>query len=638
MPEERIAIVVGTAGHIDHGKTALVRALTGVDTDRLEEEKRRGITIDLGFAPLDLEGGIHIGFVDVPGHERFVKNMLAGAGGIDAVLIVVAADESVMPQTREHLEICDLLGINNAVVAVSKTDLADRETVELVTLEMSELLETTRFSGSPIVPISAETGEGLDELRKALSSLAEKVIVRSESDLPRLPVDRIFTMKGFGTVVTGTLISGRLIPGEAVEILPSRKKSTIKSLQVHDKRVEEATAGHRVAINLAGVGKGEVQRGETITLPGKMSPTALVDLHCRLLSSSPCELIHNQRIRFHHGSAELIGRLQILSGKSIEPGESGLVRIRLEAPTAALIGDHYVIRRYSPMITIGGGIVLDNSPGLIRNRDSLLAYLEDLRRLDVEGRCGLVVEHRLEPTDAHNLVMRFGILEDRAEDILRSLVDSGKAVILSESPTIVYSTSIFSTVQEKILASLEEAHRRSPLADGIQTESLRRGLGRAAEDLIFKAALDRLKEEGKIKIKEGLATSTGHSVELTPAQKEMMREISSEFKNAGATPPYVAEVLSKQANEKEARKILELLASRGEIVKVAEGLYFHQEVIDGILKKTSARAPADGFSVPEFKTWFGISRKYAIPLLEYLDSKEITYRDGDKRRLSRIDK
>jgi len=356
---ETRAIVVGTAGHIDHGKTALVKALTGVDTDRLDEEKRRGITIDLGFAPLDLEGGVHIGFVDVPGHERFVKNMLAGAGGIDAVLIVVAADESIMPQTREHVEICELLEISSALVAISKTDLVDEETVELVMLEVTEFLEGTRFAGAEILPVSAATGEGLDDLRAALAALANQVKSRDEALIPRLPVDRVFTMKGFGTVVTGTLISGGLDLGAKVEFLPSGKAGTIKNLQVHGKSVKHASAGHRVAVNLGGIGKDEIARGETIVPAGSLRPTAVLDLHCSVLPSSPCALEANQRVRFHIGSAEIIGRLQILSGRQIGVGESGFLRIRLEAPTSALVGDRYVIRRYSPMVTIAGGVVLE---------------------------------------------------------------------------------------------------------------------------------------------------------------------------------------------------------------------------------------------------------------------------------------
>jgi selenocysteine-specific elongation factor len=636
VPEERKAIVVGTAGHIDHGKTALVKALTGVDTDRLDEEKRRGITIDLGFAPLDLEGGIHIGFVDVPGHERFVKNMLAGAGGIDAVLIVVAADESVMPQTREHVEICDLLGIETAAVAVTKADLVDEETVELVTLEVAELLDRTRFAGCPMVAVSSVSGKGLDQLRALLASMAEKVSAKSGSLIPRLPVDRVFTMKGFGTVVTGTLISGSLINGQAVELQPSGRRSQIKGLQVHEQAVELASAGHRVAVNLAGVAKSDVQRGEQVTLPGAIKPSRLLDLHCRLLTSSPCNLVHSQRVRFHLGASELIGRVQVLSGKNIEPGGEGLVRIRLEAPTAACVGDHYVIRRYSPMITIGGGVVLDNLPGIVRDRQAAVLYLENIRAADLRGRCRLFVVNNQKQSTAVDLTGRFGLLPEHSENMLRELVDTGEAVKLSDSPFSAIGREVFGKSVEKVMDALEAAHKRSPFAEGIQAEGLKTALGRRADDTVFRATLEQLQQEGKIRLKDGLAALSGHRVDLSGEQQGRMEAMAGEVRSAGFAPPFASEVIAAHNQAGDARKLFDLLVSRGELVKVAEGFYFHREAIEKLIEETRYKAPESGFSVPEFKDWFGISRKFAIPLLEYLDSKRVTYREGDLRRLSKF--
>jgi len=631
---ETRSIVVGTAGHIDHGKTALIRALTGVDTDRLREEKRRGITIDLGFAPLDLEGGMHVGFVDVPGHERFVKNMLAGAGGVDAVLIVVAADESVMPQTREHVEICDLLGIEAAVVAVTKTDLADEETVELVALETAELLEETRFAGSPILPVCAATGTGLEALRAALAALAGRVRGRDEALLLRLPVDRVFTMKGFGTVVTGTLVAGSLAAGETVELLPSGKRSPVKGLQVHNESVAQARAGHRVAVNLPALSKRDIARGDLLTTPRALEPISILDLHCRILASSPCELEHNQRVRFHLGSAEQIGRVAVFSGKTIHRGGDGYVRLRLEAPTATVVGDRFVLRRYSPMLTIGGGTVLDNKPAYGLNREKVLSYLRGMREADLPGRCALTLALRPGPAVARDLSRRFGILGEAAERVLRSLAESGEAAILGNSPLTACSATLLGETRKRILESLAEAHRRSAFADGFGLDQLRRGLPAGADEAVFKAAIDELQREGDIALRNGLAALPDHSVELTTEQRQMMGAIIELYRGGGAAPPVASEALAG-LDDADARVMFDMLVSRGELVKVTEGLYYHREVLDGIADGIRERAAGEGFSVPQFKDWFGISRKWAIPLLEYLDAVGVTYRDGDIRKLTK---
>ena len=631
--EEIRSIVVGTAGHIDHGKTKLIKALTGIDTDRLAEEKRRGITIDLGFAPIDIGSAIHIGFVDVPGHERFVKNMLAGVGGIDAVLIVVAADESVMPQTREHVEICDLLGIGVAVVAITKTDLADEDTVELVALEVAELLEGTAFAGSPLVPVSSVTGDGLDNLKAALSKLAEKVRARSDTLLPRMPIDRVFTMKGFGTVVTGTLIAGKLEAGQAVEIFPTGKKSPVKGLQVHNQSVKEARAGHRVAINLSAVSKREIARGEVLSLPGALQPTSVLDLHCRLLPSSPTKLLHNQRVRFHIGSSELIGRVKILAGKEIAPGDSNFIRIGLEAPTAALVGDRFVIRRYSPMLTIGGGEIIDNTPEPIRGRRSeLVERLKKILDADLPERIKLFVGGQTKPVSAARLTERFGLMQGEAEERLRRLAEAGDAVVLSESPPVVISSGHLKLATDGILGELEEAHRRSPLSDGFQIEMLRKGLPRGTDESIFRAAIEYLEREGKIRVGSGQVALSKHQVELSSEEQNIINKITGAFRAAGTAPPSASGVIAEQRSPG-AKKLFKLLVARGELVKIADDLYYHRGVLDEVVSTIRKKVTEESFSVPEFKDWFGISRKYAIPLLEYLDAARITYRDGDARRL-----
>ncbi len=632
---DRKSIVVGTAGHIDHGKTALVRALTGVDTDRLDEEKRRGITIDLGFAPLDLEDGVHIGFVDVPGHERFVKNMLAGTGGVDAILIVVAADESVMPQTREHIEICDLLEIDTAVVAITKTDLVDDETLELVTLEVGEFLEQTRFAGAPIVTVSSETGAGLDELKAELSAMVGKVKARSEALIPRLPVDRIFTMKGFGTVVTGTLISGKLTEGMQVELQPSGKKTTIKNLQVHGESVAEAQAGHRVAVNLTGLSKDEIDRGEILAPAGSQRPTSMLDLHCRVLPSSPCALEPNQRVRFHIGSAELIGRLQIISGRTINVGETGYLRVRLESPAPALVGDRYVIRRYSPMVTIAGGTVLDNRPGRFRNREKYLGSLEKSERADLRGRIALLLESFRGGLTGGELTGRFGLIQHEGESILRDFVARGEAAHIADKPLTVCSTAYIEGVAGKLLKMIEKAHEETPYAEGIPLDVVRRGLPPGADESIFRAALAQLREAGKVTVSGGQASLSGRTLDLAPEQQDILEGIEAAFLESGFTPPPASQITAEHGGSK-SRPLFELLVSRGRLLKVSDDLYYHRDVVEELISTVRDQVEGESFSVPQFKDWFGFSRKYAIPLLEYLDSSGITFRDGDTRRLSKI--
>jgi len=631
---ENKSIVVGTAGHIDHGKTALVRALTGIDTDRLDEEKRRGITIELGFAPLELVGGVHIGFVDVPGHERFVKNMLAGAGGVDAILIVVAADESVMPQTREHVEICDLLEIDAAVVAITKTDLVDDETLELVTLEVGEFLEQTRFAGAPILAVSSETGAGLEELKVELSAMAGSVEARSETLIPRLPVDRVFTMKGFGTVVTGTLISGKLTEGMQIELQPSGKKTTIKNLQVHGESVGEALAGHRVAVNLAGLGKDEIDRGEILAPAGSQSPTSMLDLHCRVLPSSPCALEPNQRVRLHIGSAELIGRLQIISGRKIDVGGTGYLRVRLESPAPALVGDRYVIRRYSPMVTIAGGTVLDNRPGRVRNREQYLEHLKKLEQADLPGRIALLLESFRGGLTAGELTGRFGLTQREGESILQKFVAKGDAVLLGDKPLTICSTVYFEGVTRKLLKTLEKAHAETPYAEGIPFDVVRRGLPRGADESIFRAAIAQLRDAEKVTVTGGHASLSGHRLNLTPGQQDILKDLEAAFLESGFAPPPASQITAEHGGSK-SRPLFELLVSRGLLLKISADLYYHRDTVERLIATVRDQVEGESFSVPQFKDWFGISRKYAIPLLEYLDSTGITYRDGDARRLGK---
>lgn len=630
--EARRSIVVGTAGHIDHGKTSLVKALTGVNTDRLQEEQRRGITIELGFAPLDI-GDVHVGFVDVPGHEKFVKNMLAGAGGIDAMLLVVAGDESVMPQTREHVEICRLLGIEQAIVAITKADLVDADSLDLVALETGELLERNGYRDVPLIPVSAVSGAGLDELKGALRAVADRAVQRNEGALPRLPIDRVFTIRGFGTVVTGTLLSGAFQVGDSVEILPSRQRSAIKGLQVHGVAVKRAVAGHRVAVNLANVPTEAIERGDFLTLAGMMTPSAMLDLHCHILPDSPCDLEQNQRVRFHVGAAELIGRIAIFGESRIPRGAGGIVRIRLEQPTAALVGDRCVFRRYSPMITIGGGEVLDPLPrGGHPDKSLLFTRLAALVRAGTAGRITQFVRDARQVVGAPFLAERFGLLKGEAEAALQRMVEEGEAVVIAAAPLQTCATVYSDEIKASILAALARAHAANPLADGIATETLRKSLPRGVSEQLFRAVVESLVSAGAVRVQGAIIAAADHSVTLDAGQQEALEALEKLFRDAGTAPPSPAEAL-KTLGRPDGRALFDLLIARGQLLRIAQDFFCHRVAVDDLLTAIRARAGEGSFSVPDFKEWFGISRKYAIPLLEYLDAQAITYREGDARRL-----
>lgn len=628
------SVIIGTAGHIDHGKTTLIKALTGVNTDRLEEEKRRGITIDLGFASLDLDG-VHIGFIDVPGHEKFVKNMLAGAGGIDVFMLVVAADESVMPQTREHVDICAMLGIKSAIVAITKSDLADKDTLELVCLEVADLLENNGYEGTPIIPVSGVTGEGLDELKTELLNVAHQAVAKDESTLPRLPIDRIFTMKGFGTVVTGTLIAGTLKLGDQVELLPSGKKSVVKGLQVHGNSESLCFAGQRVAMNLPGIKRNDIARGELLTSAGSLKATHALDIYCRILPSAPGILENNQRIRFHLGSAELLGRVTLLDGKSIEPGSEGYARIKLEKPTVAIIGDRFVLRRYSPMITIGGGIVLDNLPQQIKSdKNALVQRLTEFQKADQEQRITLFIENSYSLITPKLLVERFGIQINKINSLLKDSIENGKSVLIAEFPLTICESAYFDSIKDELQTRLKEIHETLPLLEKVTLESLRQSLPKGTEDLLFKAALESLHKERIIILEGAYAAASDHVVNLTTDQQKVYDSMQTVFRKSGTSPPSPAQAIADQSHP-DAKALFDLLLSRGVLIRIAEDFFCHQKTIEDIIDFIRKQSQDNRFTVAQFKEWFDISRKYAIPLLEYLDAAAITYREGDFRKISK---
>jgi selenocysteine-specific elongation factor len=636
-PSEKLgplrSVVVGTAGHIDHGKTSLVKALTGIDTDRLPEEKARGITIDLGFAFLEEPDGLTIEIVDVPGHERFVRNMLAGVGGIDLAMLVVAADEGVMPQTREHLAICALLHIGRGVVALTKADLVEPDWLELVRDDVARLVRGTFLEGAPVVPVSAKTGEGLAELRAALRRVADSVPTRRSDQLPRLPIDRVFTVRGFGTVVTGTLMAGRFGVDDRVEIYPKGLAAKVRGLQTHNRSVSEARAGQRTAINFQGIERAAVERGDVVGLAGTLVTSGLVDGTLELLSDAPRPLKPRDRVRFHAGTSEIMARVLLLDTSELSPGGRAFARFRLESPLVALPGDRYVIRSYSPMVTIGGGTLLDVAPPRFKRRTpALVAHLQLLER----GTPAEVVEEHVRHVGAGGV--RVAVLSARvalSPDDLRATLatlETGRRVLAIERDWYMHPES-YSRLRGGALAALEEFHRAHPLRGGMSREELRGRTG--ADERIFAHLLATLENEGVLKAERDKVRLAAHSVQLRPEQQRAVDHIEQEFIKAAAAPPSPEEALARAGlSGTEEHELFQLLVADRKLVRVKESLYFHTTALDAIQDKVVALLRERKEIGPgDVKDLLGISRKYAIPLLEHLDARRVTTRAGEKRVL-----
>src|SRR5436190_2850110 len=641
------SVVVGTAGHIDHGKSALVRALTGTDPDRLKEEKARGITIDLGFAHAIVDG-VHAAFVDVPGHERFVKNMLAGAGGIDLVVLVVAADESVMPQTREHFDICRLLRVRSGLVALTKSDLADAETLELARLEVRELVAGSFLDGAPIVPVSAKTGDGLDAFRRALVEVASHTAGRNTEGATRLPIDRVFSMKGFGTVITGTLVSGRIATDHELMLLPGERLVKVRGVQVHGERKAEAVAGHRTAVNLSGVDVGDIARGQDLVTPGAFEETRVADAVVELLPDAK-PLKHGARVRFHQGTAETLGRIAIVgplasaAGRgvpAIEPGSQAFVRLRLECPTVLTRGDRYILRAYSPAVTIAGGAIIDPRPpktatrtetALARSRRLAIDPAADRAAVELAGAAAMIDAAAAAGMPVPSLTTRAAIDPVALDARIDALVRSGAAL---RAGGVLVAPAIVADLKARIVAVLAEHHRAQPLAEGVPREELRDQLfGRGHAD-VFARALDDLVTEKKIVVRDRVALAT-HRVELSPEETRARTAIEQAFRQAGLKPPDAGTVAAEAGvSAAVADRVLKLLQRQKVLVRL-DTLLFHDEALKRLKAEVAALKTAAGtgarIDVATFKERFGVTRKFAIPLLEYLDRERLTRRVGDSR-------
>jgi selenocysteine-specific elongation factor len=635
------SVIVGTAGHIDHGKTALVRALTGIDTDRLAEEKRRRITIDIGFANLELAAAsgekLRLGFVDVPGHERFIRNMLAGVGGIDLVLLIISAEESIKPQTREHFDICRMLDIKRGMTVLTKADLVDAETLDVVRMEAQEFARGSFLEGAPIIPVSAKTGAGLDELRKALAAIASEAEVKDAAAAFRLPIDRVFTIKGFGTVVTGTLISGTVRKEQEVEMHPLGRRTRVRNVQVHGASAESAVAGQRTALNLAGVAVEELSRGMVLTDAGELLATRRVDAKLQLLGGMRA-LKDRAKVHFHAHTAETLAEVFLHANADseetkkltqIEGGTSAYVQLRLARPLLLLPGDRFIVRQFSPLVTIGGGVVLDGEPltkMTVRERAAFLRTMEGSDQAKaLEAR---VARRRFRGLTLAGAVAETGWTKKQASQIAKELVAAKKVVQFGSA---LLTCSAVAEMETSLLAAVNQFHEKNRLVAGISKEELRERIG--AEPEIFAGLLERLVTAKKLWVAGEIVQVPGRGVTMKTDESDSKRQIEDAFANAGLKVPALKEVLAGlKLDRTRAQQVVTLLLRDKVLVKLSDELVFHKTALDALRQQVMAsKAQSARIDVARFKELTGLSRKYAIPLLEYLDRERVTRRVGDER-------
>ena len=617
--------VIGTAGHVDHGKSTLVKALTSIDPDRLQEEKEREMTIELGFAWLTLPSGREVSVVDVPGHERFIKNMLAGVGGMDLAMLVVAANESVMPQTREHLAILDLLRVKKGLVVLSKTDLVDDEWLGLVKLEVADTLQGSSLEGGPIAPVSAATGQGLEELKTLLDRLLKETPPRRDLGRPRLAVDRAFTMTGFGTVVTGTLLDGSLAVGQEVALVPSGQKARIRGLQAHRQRVESIGPGRRVAVNLSGVGHDDVQRGEVLTTPGWLTPVRTVSSHLRLTPWAPHGVKHNLGVTFHVGTSETGARLRLLDAEELKPGQEGWAQLHLQHPLPLVKGDSFVIR--SSQWTLGGGEVVEATPRRLRRFQP--AALERLEVMDQ----GSIRELLLQvlgsgaPVEFAALIGQANIPQEEARQELEAMAGDGAILVLGGEGvgpgSQLFSADGWSLLREQAGNYLQTYHVQYPLRPGVAREELRERLKLAGP--VFPRVLARLAADGVLEEEGPLVRAVEHRVRLTQDQENQAQAFVATLEEKPYAPPSDTTI---------APELLGVLIAQNRVVRVKEGVVFSADAYRQMLERVVGHLREHGkITVADVRDMFGTSRKYALPLMEYLDQQQITRRTGDERVL-----
>jgi selenocysteine-specific elongation factor len=629
-------VILGTAGHIDHGKTSLVKALTGVDTDRLKEEKERGITIELGFTFLDLPSGIRLGIIDVPGHEKFVKHMVAGVWGIDLVALVIAADEGVMPQTREHLDICRLLRVKKGLVVLTKIDLIDRELLELVKEEVTEILQDTFLENAPILAVSSVTGEGIPQLLSALDLLSQEIKERSYEGLFRLPIDRVFTMKGFGTVVTGTMISGSLSLGETVQVLPSGLEGKVRNLQVYGRSVEKAVAGERAAVNLQGIETQAIERGDVLIRPNTLSPTQLIDAYLEYLPNALRPLRHRTRQRFHVGTTLTNASVFLLDRDELAPGETGFIQLRLERSVVALPQDRFVIRGSSAIQTIGGGVILDGHPDKHKRFSSpVIADLSLLKDGTTEQALRQHIHHSgMGGIALEELLNRVEMPPSDVQSIIRQMEGKGDLLFIDSEKLKVIAKGPYQELRGMALAQLGEFHRRFPMKFGLSKEELRTKLPPEVDIKLFQILINELIQSKEVVLEKDKMRLSGHHISSVD-EKGLARRVEAAVLRGGLQPPSPKELSEEWSeSEGEVRAIFEHLVHEGVLVRIKSEIYFHHVSFERLREElvTYLRSHQE-ITTPQFKEMTKASRKFAIPLIEYFDQIKLTLRLGDKRVL-----
>ncbi len=635
-------IILGTAGHVDHGKTSLIRALTGIETDRLKEEKERGITIELGFAYLDLPCGHRLGIVDVPGHEKFIRNMVAGAAGMDLVAFVIAADEGLMPQTVEHFEICQILGVRDGLIVLTKKDMVDQEWLDMVTEEVRDFFTGSFLENAPIVPVNSVSGEGIDEIVRLLDAKVAAINFQEEFGPFRMAVDRVFSMKGFGTVITGTSLSGRVEIGAELTFYPGGLTAKIRGIQVHGQDVGLVEAGHRTAINLQGIEKEQINRGDMAATPDSLIASTLLDAEFHCLRSARNELKNRTQVRVHLGTREIVGRILLLESDTLTPGETTRIQLILQEPAAVWPGDHYVIRSYSPITTIGGGTILNNGPKkrkrtLERDREVNRAHFAALAAADSEQKLLMLVEEcGSKGITADQLAARTGIFSKKLKKQLQHPVSTGALMVIDSESQRMLAASVAMGIQRQITDLLANFHRANPLKTGLPKEELRSQLRPTVDQRVLQALLAGLVRKGVIEQVGAEIKVSGHTVTLQVNEQEMEQKISELYRLAGLTPPNLKEVLAafSEFPEKQIRQVIDLLAAKETLIKINESLSFHASAIQALQEEVVTFIRREGeIDAPRFKDLTGLTRKFSIPLLEYFDKVKLTIRIDDKRVL-----
>lgn len=630
-------IILGTAGHIDHGKTTLIKALTGINTDRLKEEKLRGITIELGFAHLELPSGQRLGIVDVPGHEKFVKNMVAGATGIDIVALVIAADEGIMPQTREHMEICTLLGIRHGMVVITKTDMVDEEWLALVLEEVGEFTRGTFLEGSPVLPLSAVTGEGLPDFITKLDRTCKEIPEKAATGLFRLPVDRVFSMKGFGTVITGTLVSGKVAVGDRIMLYPSGETSKVRGLQVHNQSLDQAEAGMRTAINFQGLDKAAVNRGDVLAKPDDLKLSYMVDADLNYLSSNAKPMKNRTRVRFHTGTSEIMGVVVLLDREEIRPGDNAVVQIRLDTPVSLVKEDRYVLRSYSPIRTIGGGPILNPIPPKHkRNRPDIIEGLQLLKEAEAEEVVRLqIASAGFKSCTFGELSIMTNLPEKKLDRFLQNMTSKKEAILVDKEKRRYIHQNVFSDLQKALCNQLSEYHEKHPLKPGMSKEELKSKLPPNVGNKLYLLALQQLQKSESVVQEEDIVRLADHHVALGVDQRALRENLLAIYHKEGLTPPYFKDLCTTlSAPPEEAKQVMSLLIDEGQMVKIKEELYCHQKPLENLKSRLVSFLSDHGeITTPQFKDMTGASRKYVIPLIEYFDAIQLTIRVGDIRKL-----